>query len=180
MARNFGRRGGAIKPPQRQIANEVVEGNAQITFAAATLGTAVGSVGLILTAAALTLVRSRGVFSVLLTNSGTSDAIIQAAFGIIVVQTEAFSIGGLNSLPTPLSDGERPWVVWQPLSVVAIGTNPDQGQPDVFAQVAVDSRGMRKLKEGEVLAYMFEAQQLSGTTGTVINLAYAMRHQFKL
>jgi len=178
MARQFRGRG-SLPAPKRQIANEGVAGFGQITFLATTIGSILGSFGQQVIVPAVTLVRTRGLFSILVTNSGTSDAIIQVTMGIIVVQLEAFN-AGLLSIPTPRTDRDRPWVVWQNLHVVAVAANPDQGAFGTFASQAVDSRGMRKMKSDEVLAVVFEGEQLSATTGTVVNCAYGLRNQFKL
>jgi len=180
MARRFTRRAGGLPAPQRQIANAVPSSSfGQITFGATSRGSVQGSIGSVLIESAATLVRTRGTFSAMVNVSGTSNAIISVVFGLIVVSLEAFN-AGLASIPTPLADGGRPWIVWQPLHLVATGTTPDQGAFGKSAIISFDSRGMRKMKTNEVLTVVFEADQLSGTTGTVVNCAVVYRNQFKL
>jgi len=179
MARGFRGRAGASKPPQRQIGNSVLRGDATLTFGASASATAIGSFGARQTGAAATLVRTRGAMQALVTNSGISDNVIEVVLGIIVVSLEAFN-AGIASIPTPLSDPERAWIVWQPLAVTAISANPDQGAFGTFAQVAVDSRGMRKVKFDDIFVAVFEGFQLSATTGTVVLCSYTLRMQQKL
>ncbi len=168
-----------IKPPQRQIASFAVAGNGTITFGAALIGTIAGSVGLALTVAAGTLVRTRGSFRPALAASGSNQNVISGAFGIIVVSSEAFT-AGLASLPTPLADPERDWVVWQPFTLYGDGTAQGEAATGATLDFPFDSRGMRKMKTNDVMAPVFEAEQDDATSGTIINFAYTWRDQIKL
>ena len=181
MARRIVRRAAGSQAPQRQIANDGFDGTATITFGGSTVGTAQGSVGFQVLVPALTLVRTRGIFSAVVTVAGASTAIIQGAMGIIVASGESFA-AGLVSLSTPMDDIERAWVVWQPFSVYADvgGAITEAAGTAAFSREAVDSRGMRKMKVNDVLSVVFEATQLVGTTGTVVKFSYNLRQQFKL
>jgi len=179
MARGFRGSRGGLQAPKRQIANEGVEGFATMTFGASASAVVAGTVGAALTAPAATLVRTRGLLSARVDASGASNAIITGVMGLIVVSLEAFTVGGITSLPTPIDDTERAWVVWQPFSLTATATTPDQGSFGLFSQFPIDSRGMRKMKRDDLLAIIFEGLQVTTSTGTVVKLAYELRFQFK-
>ena len=175
--RGFSR--GGIKPPQRQIGSFAVDGTGIITFGASLTGSIAGSVGLALTVAAGTLVRTRGLIQASVTTSGAAANDIVGVFGIIIVSSEAFS-AGLASLPTPLSDPERDWVVWQPFGLYADATTPGEAATGANSITPFDSRGMRKMKTNDVMAPVFEAAQNDATTGTIIEMTYTWRDQIKL
>ena len=180
MGRVVSRRGGAIRAPQRQIANDAVFGFATLTFGVSLVASAGGSLGLTLVESAATLVRSRGQWSASLTNNGTVKAHVLVVMGMIIVSSEAFG-QGLASIPTPITDPERPWIIWHPLNLYGDATGDQPGSSELVAvSAAVDSRGMRKMKAGETLVLVFEAEQVSSTTGTVVNVAYNLRFQVKL
>ncbi len=175
--RGFSR--GGVKPPQRQIGNFATCGEAIITFGASLRGTALGTVSLLTIVAAGTLVRSRGMLTAAVQASGSNQNTIVGVLGIIVVSVEAFT-AGLASIPTPITDSGRPWVVWQPFGLYADGTTLGEAATLSATSEAFDSRGMRKLKANDVLAVVFEACQGDATTGTIINVTYAWRDQIKL
>ena len=178
MARRFASRG-AIQAPKRQIANEALDGFATLTFGASTTNKALGSFGFVLLVPAATLVRTRGLFTAFVLSNGTIDSIIQITMGLTVVSSDAFNIG-LTALPGPISDSERMWQVWQPAAVIAQAVAPNQEAFGIAQSQPVDSRGMRKMKAGDVLAAVFEGEQLAATTGTIVRVAYTLRMQFKL
>lgn len=172
--------GRGVKPPQRQIANAGLVGTSTMTFAGNVEGSSAGSVGSVVLVPALTLVRTRGIVHVAIVTSGSTANPIVGVFGIIPVSLEAFTIGGLTSLPIPISDPERAWVVYQPWSVFADATTPGEAAPGANLNFMVDSRGMRKMKLDDTLAIVFEARQFAATTGTVVRFNYMLRFQDKL
>ena len=180
MARRFTSSRGRSSAPQRQIGNDGFSGFATLNFGASTVATGIGSIGLALVVPAATLVRTRGLYSLAVVASGTINQLIRCVMGVHVVSLEAFN-AGLASLPTPLQDIERPWVVWQANSIYADVTGGASANAYGSARLAsLDSRGMRKMKVNEVLAVTFEAEQLSATTGTTVVVSYDLRLQFKL
>ena len=178
MARQFRSRG-ALQAPKRQIANDVLQGFAQLTFGATTGAKAVGSFGFALLVPAATLVRTRGSFTASVVTSGTAASHKLITMGLTVVSIDAFN-AGLNSLPTPIDEGERMWQTWAAVTPYADAATPAEGAFGQVQSFDLDSRGMRKLKVGDVLAIMFEGLQLSATTGTLVNVSYNLRFQFKL
>jgi len=178
MARGFRSRG-SLPAPKRQIANDGFGGFATMAFGVSTTVTQIGGVGFQLLVPAATLIRTRGVFSAQISASGTINNIVRITMGMTVVNLEAFNIG-LTAVPTPNDDIERPWFLWETMCVTATNTSVDQGAFGHIHQVKLDSRGMRKLKSDEVLAVTFEGEQLASTSGTIVQLAYGVRQQFKL
>ena len=181
MARGtFRGRAGGLQAPKRQIANEGFDGTATLTFGASTTATAVGSIGALITTPAATLVRTRGNFGMVVTASGTNTSLKNVVMGLTVVSEDAFAVG-LTALPTPIGDVERMWQVWQAGSVYADGTaSGESAGGAVFREYPIDSRGMRKVKAGNVLAVTFEGFQVSATTGTIVLVSYSLRLQLKL
>ena len=180
MARRFRSSRGGLQAPKRQIANDGVDAgdSAAITFGA----TVTGSVAMgrfQVEEPALTLVRTRGVFTIKCIGSGVNDNRINGAFGIIVVSNEA-GVAGLASLPLPLSQIENDWVVWVPFALHVSNTVVTEEDLGSIQQIPYDSRGMRKLKLGESLQEVVEAFQFNGTNGTVLNMINQSRMQFKL
>ncbi len=174
-------RAGGFKSPQRQIANDGIEivSVAPITFGASASGSAIGSVGFLVAVPAATLVRTRGSVTFRLAASGASNNSIGGAMGMIVVSENAFA-AGLASVPLPLDDIENDWFVYEPVTFEASATSI--GANNVGSKITrqFDSRGQRKLKNGDVLAMVFELSQETSTTGTVVTATAIWRQQFKL
>ncbi len=182
MARRFTGRGGAIKPPQRQIANDglgIGFSGAVLTFGASADNKTVNSVGLLHSAAASTLVRTRGWLQLSVEIAGLAPTRIVGAMGMIIVSEDAFLVG-ITALPGPLSDIENDWFVWQPWTLHSDAVDPTGNDVISNFSQAFDSRGMRKLKAGQVLAIVWEASQSHATAGTVVNCTMGFRVQLKL
>ncbi len=181
MARGFTRRGGGLPAPKRQIANDGTdqESGAELIFLATSLVAISNNVGFLLTVPAATVVRTRGVFRASVITAGSASTRISGAMGMIIVSENAFT-AGIVSLPTPLTDTENDWFVWQPFVLHVDATDPSAN--DVFSDFVVqfDSRGMRKMKAGDVIAIVYEAAQSLAITGTKLDLSTIFRSQFKL
>ncbi len=181
MARGFTRSGRGLPAPKRQIANDGtdIQSGAELIFLATDLKAISNNVGFALAVPAATIVRTRGVFRASVITAGSASTRISGAMGMIVVSENAFT-AGILSLPTPLSDTENDWFVWVPFVLHVDATDPSAN--DVFSDYVVnfDSRGMRKLKQGDVLAIVYEAAQSLAVTGTKLDLSTIFRSQFKL
>ena len=177
MARGRGSFSGRAKAPQRQIANFAITGEIDGLVPVAGLVKAQGSfgVGLGQTDAA-TLVRTRGQFMALRSSVPAAQVILRGVLGIIIVSTDAQAIG-ISGIPGPLTDSENDWVVWSPFTLLS-GSSADfraQGQSN---RVDFDSRGMRKMKIGDVLSVVVEVE--ADVAGGAVDIGYAFRQQFKL
>ena len=183
MARGFvGRGRGSLPAPKRQIANDGLQGPnfAILTFGAVGTASALGSFGFLVTESAGTLVRTRGRIMVRVEASGTVNNQFTGAVGMLVVSAEAFA-AGLAAISTPLDDIERAWYVYEPFAVMGRITGSSSGNDLVsVVEFAFDSRGQRKLKQGDMLVTVVECTQRSAVTGSVLSVAYQWRSQFKL
>ena len=178
MARGFrssGRSG--IKPPQRQINNFAQSGIMDgITTSAAAFVKALGTGG-ISTLQSSTVVRSRGHFcSKLVAGAPSGNSIIRGAFGIIIVSADAFAVG-ITAIPGPLSDSDNDWYVWAPFCHNVQSADDEAIAIQANVSLPFDSRGMRKVKVGDVSAVVVE--YLSDTTGSVFDVGYVWREQAK-
>ena len=169
------RSGFGVKPPQRQISNASLD--AEIDGLVTVVGLVKGlyTVGLATVTGALTIVRTRGVFSVRAAAAAVGNSITRGAFGIILVSTDAFA-AGVGSVPGPISDDFNDWYVWAPFTLLHDDTTPSDS-PHVTT-VQFDSRGMRKSKFGQVAVAVLEVE--SDLAGTALDSAFSMRNQVKL
>ena len=177
MARRaFSRGRSGIKPPQRQINNFAITGEFDgITTATAGVK-ALGTVG-VTTLQSSTVVRTRGMFcSKVVSGVPAGNSIIRGAIGIIMVSSDAFTVG-ITAIPGPLSDSDNDWYVWAPFCHL-LQSGDDEGIAIMAnAVVPFDSRGMRKVKVGDVSAVVVE--YASDTNGTIFDGTYAFREQAK-
>ena len=183
MGRRIVSRRGGLQAPKRQIANDGIDdhNSATLTFLATAEAEASFEFGALVSIAATTLVRTRGMLSLQLTASGGALNQISGAFGMIVVSQAAFITGGITALPVPMDDLENDWFVYVPFSLMSVGSGTQDGaSPGRFLNIPFDSRGQRKLKDGDVMAPIIQAKQVNATTGTVILAGVAFRQQFKL
>ena len=184
MGRVVRGRGRSLQAPKRQIANDGPDGVFN-PIATVTFGASVGpqkaglSGGLALQEPALTLVRTRGAFVLEMLVSGGATNEVTGAVGMIVVSSDAFA-AGIASLPGPLTDIENDWFVYEPFALGTEATNPPADSRVSHVQRQFDSRGMRKLKFGDVLVMVIEVVQSDATTGIVLRLASHFRVQAKL
>ena len=182
MARGFNSRRGSLPAPKRQIANEAVNGLDQaVAFGAAATVSGLGGTGFILGIPAATLIRTRGVISVSVADSGATGNVIFGAVVMGIASVEAFGVG-LTALNTPLSDASFAWFVYEPFVLMGEGTVTielsDASASSV--QIAVDSRGQRKMKQEDLIYVVLEATQALTTTGTILRWGYSLRQQLKL
>ncbi len=175
MVRRFARSsfGGRSQAPKRQIENFAICGTWDgITTVVGTVK-AVGSVGVAIGDDPVTVVRTRGHAGFLI-RTGVADSIICGAIGLYVVTTDAFAIG-VTALPGPLTDANNDWFMWQTFQL--FGNSSAVNSIASTLRFDFDSRGMRKLKDGDVLAMMLEYE--SNVAAVVIDGGYAFRNQFK-
>jgi len=158
MARVARAQGGGRRM-QARWGNVMVETRA-VGSAGATLGaTTIGAAAL----TRLTIARIRGSAFCHLDAGAALDS-MQVALGLIVVKDEAFTVGGVTSMPGPFTDIEQSWI-WHHIftmgpAVVAADDGADISRND---RVIIDSKGQRKIQEGDVLAFVWESETLAGS-----------------
>ena len=101
-----------------------------------------------------TLIRTRGVFSAVLTAVGTiGDGFTNAAIGIGITTEEAFVVGGTPSVPHPLADDD--WEGWIYHKIIGAfrgsSTTPLGRSPMEAVRFDIDSKAMRKWEDGMVI-----------------------------
>ncbi len=81
----------------------------------------------------------------------------QGALGEIVVSDQA-SAAGIASIPSPISNADAPWYVWQAMAFkcLAIGTPSNEFHPRASYQYEVDSKSMRKVGINEDIVMVVE------------------------
>ena len=171
--RRSGSFSGRARAPRRQILNVAATAEVDGLVTVVGVAKALFSMGIVVGSIPVTLVRTRGRIMTSL-QAVASAGIDRFAVGMIVVSSDAFA-AGVGSLPGPLSDGTNDWVVWSPLTNIHLGNIVGENAVD---RVDVDSRGMRKLKEGDVLAIMVEVE--SDVAGATYDLTFSFRQQFKV
>ena len=94
-----------------------------------------------------------------------------ACFGMIVVSAAAAAIG-ITALPGPITEAsDDGWFVWQALSTFQ-GADSNK----MSTNFPFDSRAMRRVEEGFVIALMLETAVTFGSISTVAVSMYATRH----
>ena len=84
--------------------------------------------------------------------------------GLIVVKNEAFAVGGVASMPSPLSDIEQSWL-WHHLFPMgpAVTATDDGGDMSRNARIEIDSKAQRKVQAGDTVAFVWEGTNTSGS-----------------
>ena len=176
--RRSGSFSGRSRAPQRQIANFglTAEIDGLTTSSAATIKGAFSFAVTLGNTDAATLVRTRGSLLVRAAAAAAGDSLVRGAMGMLVISEDALAIG-VTAIPGPLSDVENDWFVWVPFSL-AFDNTLTEFDSAYFDRVMFDSRGMRKLKQGDALIPVLEVD--SDVSGNSIDATISFRMQFKL
>ena len=102
-----------------------------------------------------TLLRTRGNILVQATPNASTDLAV-AAFGLIVVNESAATVGGA-SLPGPINDVDADWLWHQfvPLDAITL-TAADPNARSVVHRLEIDAKAMRKVGPDKVVVLMAE------------------------
>ena len=121
----------------------------------------------------LTLVRVRGNVSIGLESAtAVNDGFDQVGIGLAIVNNNAFTVGGVGSVPTPLTDMEWDgWLWYWTGNIMALNTGASVGQGLGQRLIEIDGKAMRKWKETDVLMGVVETAGLNGAVSmqTVLN-----------
>ena len=143
------------------------------TSAVALAGGAPAISSVVITGGPGTLIRSRG--EILASIDGPTDGDkIGIGFGLIRGTEEQVAVGA-SAVPSPLDDLDADWVwhgfiLLQSQAVVATSA----GQQ--FGRLTVDSKAMRKFRQGEVLILAIDSINMAGTPA--IDVAFGFRILF--
>ncbi len=134
---------------------------------------ATGSTGFIF-AQAGTVVRMRGLVTAELDAGAATAENALIVLGIIKVSQNAFDVG-ITAIPNPTDDSGEDWI-WQGSLYVSTGSQSggaDFGS-NAVDRVVVDSKAMRKIKDGEVFVIVADVAVSDNQTGTA-DLKYYVR-----
>ena len=121
-----------------------------------------------------TLVRLRGS---LLWGAGEQSAQGEGwigAFGIGIVTAEAFAIGS-TAMPSPVADVDWDgWIYWTPVQAIQTEVAGGNAEGDIRNEESVDTKAMRKLRQGDTIFAAVEVVTLGTASGSFI-LAFDSR-----
>ena len=131
---------------------------------------ALGDIGILLTLP-VTLLRTRGRVMMSLDSGGLNEH-VSVAIGIIVVSENAFDQGA-PGVPSPVTDGQDDWL-WHDYMQVTSGEETAIFSDYLVDRISVDSKAMRKLRAGELLAVVAEVAD-SVDQGGNVTITYGFR-----
>ena len=170
-------RGGVRSTSHRQTGWTAGPGGTVLT---AITASGVGFIGdsLLVDVDGFTLVRTRGLFTFLLTAAAAAGDGYVGAFGIGIASLAAV-IAGIGSVPTPLAEqNSENWLYWTVISAHAgvVGGVVDVG-PAQSQRIEVDSKAMRKFTEEQAMYAVFEVVEEGAATA---DMWFDSRMLFKL
>ena len=118
-----------------------------------------------------TIVRIRGHVSVQM-DVGAADDSIACAVGIIVVNDDALAIGA-TAIPSPSDDLDADWIWHGWFALRAMQTSNEGLAGGAAASREIDSKAMRRVKQNDNLAVMFDNNVLTGSP--TADLTYGIR-----
>ena len=126
----------------------------------------------------LTLVRTRGLFNLVLSAAASAGDGYQGAIGIGLTTASAVA-AGIASVPTPITEQDWDgWLFWHVISAHAGDATAGSRNWDQSNQVIpVDSKAMRKFEDGMALFAAFEVTEIGTATAS---LFFDSRMLFKL
>ena len=111
-----------------------------------------------------TLIRTRGLFSLVgLTAAAVGDG-FQGAFGIGIVSENAFGVG-ITAVPTPITDVG--WDGWLFHHFVSAHAAQNAGSDAANQHFMVDSKAMRKIKATDVIVAVLEVIEIGTASASV-------------
>ena len=158
MARHFRGSSPRLAGARRKTAWELGTGGVTSTQVNATASTILGS-GAAAALDGLTVVRTRGLLSFILTSTVSAGDGFVGAFGVCVVSENAFGIG-ITAVPTPITDvAWDGWFIHQFIAVRS-GVATAAATPFLFQQYEIDSKAMRKIKIGDTLVAVLQTTEI--------------------
>ena len=110
-----------------------------------------------------TLVRTRGVYELVLKTAATVGDGFHGALGIGVVTEPAFSVG-VTAIPTPISEVEWDGWLWHEFfSLTSPTVTPGENSASVI-RMPIDSKAMRKVGINEVIYAAIEMTEIGVAT----------------
>ncbi len=123
----------------------------------------------------VTLVRLRGNMQALLNLGGGGEG-FHCAIGLGVVTNDAFSVGGVTSLPNPFDDIDWTWWYHRIFDVHS-RSSFNSADPGGLFNLDIDSKAMRKMKPNETV---FASLQVIESGTASMDVYFDTRMLFKL
>jgi len=170
----------SVRSPRRR-STSWVGGPSQVPTGMTSAGGIAWGIGTGTTEDGTTLIRTRGVFVAFLSSIGTiGDGFKDFSVGIGITTEEAFTVGGVTSLPLPLSDDDWDgWLYHQHVGAFRGSSTTELATGPIEAvRVQIDSKAMRKFEDGMVVFAAFETGvevgvatlEVSGRTRLLVKL----------
>ena len=168
MARSRGSRFPRTTSQRRKNAWVAGVGSNQAGQSVSATGKAGVSLGAGINVDGLTLVRTRGEFQMYLESASSAGAGFIGAVGLAVVTDQAFNVG-ITAIPGPVTESNFDgWLYHRFFSVIAGGiidggAAADHDQVNAMSaavRVEIDSKAMRKVKEGETIVGIMEFTEI--------------------
>ena len=121
-----------------------------------------------------TLTRVRGTIGATLDAAGV-DELVMVLCGLGVFTEDAFAAGAAPEFTNDGTDAEYPWV-WTGAIYLSSGSEAAIVPDHLSGSIEVDSKAMRRLKPGQVIAMVFELPAvLAKDQGGTVDLIYRIR-----
>ncbi len=118
-----------------------------------------------------TLIRTRGRVGVTL-NATAVDERTMLLMGLVIMNGDAFTVGGTAPEIFTGVDDEASWI-WQGSIYLDSGNEAAVNTNQLWGTVEVDNKAMRKLKPGQVIAFVFQTPPaLTTDQGGTYDLIY--------
>ncbi len=116
-----------------------------------------------------TVLRMIGEYSVGPSGVNVINDAVAIGFGIGVVSSDAFVVGG-TAVPDPIGDVGYPWLFWSNhMFEQTIARQESEGDPLMALRRTFDIRTMRKVSPGQSVAQIFQYVNISGNPTIRIN-----------
>ena len=162
---------GKVRVPRRSSSWDAGTGGTTIDARSGSGSAFVGS-AITPTTSGLTVVRTRGLLSLMLTLATAAGDGFVGAFGIGLA-TFAAVTAGIGSVPTPVTEiGDENWLYWSPIFAMNPIVSSAGITRSAFQQIIVDSKAMRKFDDGMA---MYAALELVEVGTATIDIAFDSR-----
>ena len=106
-------------------------------------------------------------------DSPTDGAKVLITAGIIRITEEQLAVG-ITAVPNPLADLDADWL-WHGF-VPLMFVTPDAASGEAAGRLVIDSKAMRKMRQGELLGMVVDSNALTGTDA--VDIVFGVRILF--
>ena len=149
--------------------NGIARTSVALTSSGTSIGNGIGPAEAIFGPQA-TLLRSLIEYTVAPTSAPTALDNVTIALGLGVFSSDAFTLGA-SALPDPGAEPQYPWVYWREHSLFFADTSADPSSQGASVRVTADVRSMRKIKQSQVLGWVFQYTDVVGAPPITISLS---------